>query len=44
MVQKWRNYTKYYVVPYIGEREVRYIDGAVGDALCETARRGPRQG
>jgi integrase len=33
MVQNWRNYTKYYVVPYIGERDVRDIDGAVCDAL-----------
>lgn len=33
MVQNWRNYAKYYVVPYIGERDVRDIDGAVCDAL-----------
>jgi hypothetical protein len=33
MVQNWRNYTAYYVVPYIGERDVRDIDGAVCDAL-----------
>ena len=29
----WRNYAAYYVVPYIGSRDVREIDGAVCDAL-----------
>lgn len=33
MAQNWRNYAKYYVVPYIGERDVRAIDGGVCDAL-----------
>jgi integrase len=33
MVQNWRNYAAYYVVPYIGERDVQDIDGAVCDAL-----------
>jgi hypothetical protein len=40
MVQNWRNYAAYYVVPYIGSRDVRDIDGAV----CEAARRGAGQG
>jgi integrase len=33
MVQNWRNYVAYYVIPYIGLRDVREIDGAVCDAL-----------
>ena len=33
MAQNWRNYAAYYVVPYIGSRDVRDIDGAVCDAL-----------
>ena len=33
MVQNWRNYAAYYVVPYIGQRDVRDIDGGVCDAL-----------
>jgi len=33
MQQNWRNYATYYVIPYIGQREVREIDGAVCDAL-----------
>ena len=33
MVQSWRNYAAYYVVPYIGQRDVQDIDGAVCDAL-----------
>jgi integrase len=33
MTQNWRNYAAYYVVPYIGSRDVREIDGAVCDAL-----------
>jgi integrase len=33
MAQNWRNYAAYYVVPYIGSREVQDIDGAVCDAL-----------
>lgn len=33
MAQNWRNYDKYYVKPYIGERDVLDIDGAVCDAL-----------
>jgi integrase len=33
MIQNWRNYAAYYVIPYIGHREVREIDGAVCDAL-----------
>jgi Arm DNA-binding domain len=43
MAQNWRNYAAYYVVPYIGQRDVP------GDrrrglrrAVCETARRRPR--
>ena len=33
MAQNWRNYAAYYVVPYIGSREVQDIDEAVCDAL-----------
>jgi integrase len=33
MVQNWRNYAAYYVIPYIGQRDVQDIDGAVCDAL-----------
>jgi integrase len=33
MAQNWRNYARYYVVPYIGERDVQEIDGGVCDAL-----------
>jgi integrase len=33
MVQNWRNYAAYYVIPYIGQRDVPDIDGAVCDAL-----------
>ena len=33
MVQNWRNYAEYYVIPYIGQRDVQDIDGAVCDAL-----------
>ena len=33
MAQSWRNYAAYYVVPYIGSRDVRGIVGAVCDAL-----------
>ncbi len=33
MAQNWRNYAAYYVVPYIGDRPVQDIDGAVCDAL-----------
>jgi hypothetical protein len=33
MVQNWRNYAAYYVIPYIGQRDVQAIDGAVCDAL-----------
>ncbi|HWG65079.1 MAG TPA: tyrosine-type recombinase/integrase [Streptosporangiaceae bacterium] len=33
MVQNWHNYAAYYVVPYIGQRDVHDIDGAVCDAL-----------
>jgi integrase len=33
MVQNWRNYAAYYVVPYIGQRDVQEIDGTVCDAL-----------
>jgi len=33
MIQNWRNYAAYYVIPYIGHREVQEIDGAVCDAL-----------
>ena len=33
MAQNWRNYAAYYVVPHIGSRDVREIDGAVCDAL-----------
>ena len=33
MAQNWRNYAAYYVVPYIGSRDVREIDGTVCDAL-----------
>ena len=33
MAQNWRNYAAYYVIPYIGQRDVQEIDGAVCDAL-----------
>ena len=33
MVQNWRNYAKYYAIPYIGKRDVQEIDGGVCDAL-----------
>jgi hypothetical protein len=33
MVQNWRNYAAYYVVPYIKSRGVREINGADCDAL-----------
>ena len=35
MVQNWRNYTAYYVVPYIGQRDVQDINGEVCDALYQ---------
>jgi integrase len=31
--QNWRNYTAYYVEPYIGERTLQEINGAICDAL-----------
>ncbi len=33
MAANWRNYTAYYVLPYIGQRMVQDVDGAVCDAL-----------
>ncbi len=33
MAQNWRNYAAYYVTPYIGNRAVQDINGAVCDAL-----------
>jgi hypothetical protein len=33
MAQNWRNYAAYYVIPYIGQRDVQDINGAVWDAL-----------
>lgn len=33
MAQNWRNYTAYYVAPYIGHRQVQDITGEVCDAL-----------
>jgi integrase len=33
MAQNWRNYAKYYVIPYIGHRDVQEIDGGICDAL-----------
>ena len=33
MVQNWRNYAAYYVIPHIGQRDVQDINGAVCDAL-----------
>jgi len=33
MAQNWRNYAAYYVIPYIGQRDVQDVDGAVCDAL-----------
>jgi len=33
MLQNWRNYAAYYVIPYIGQRQVQEIDGEVCDAL-----------
>ena len=31
--QNWRNCAPYYVIPYIGQRDVQDIDGAICDAL-----------
>src|SRR5215475_7046537 len=40
MVQNWRNYAAYYVIPYIGQRDVQGIDGrGVRRTVCEAARR-----
>jgi hypothetical protein len=45
MAQNWRNYAAYYVIPYIGERDVQEIDGTVCDALyAKAALRRPGQG
>ena len=33
MLQNWRDYAAYYVIPYIGQRDVQEIDGGVCDAL-----------
>jgi hypothetical protein len=50
MAQNWRNYTAYYVIPYIGRRDVQEIDGTVCDALYAKlltegrSRRGRRSG
>jgi hypothetical protein len=33
MAQNWRNYTAYYVEPYIGDRAIQEINGAICDAL-----------
>jgi len=33
MTQNWRNYAAYYVIPFIGQRDVQEIDGTVCDAL-----------
>ena len=33
MAQNWRNYAAYYVIPYIGQRDLQDVDGAVCDAL-----------
>jgi integrase len=33
MAQNWRNYTAYYVEPYIGDRALQEINGAICDAL-----------
>jgi integrase len=35
MAQNWRDYAKYYAIPYIGQRDVQDIDGAVCDALYQ---------
>jgi integrase len=35
MVQNWRNYAKYYVTPYIGQRDVQDVTGEVCDALYQ---------
>ena len=40
--QNWHNYAKYYVIPYIGKRDVKDIDGAVCDA--RTPGSSPRAG
>jgi len=45
MVQNWRNYAAYYVIPYIGQRDVQEIDGGVCDALyAKLLAEGPHQG
>lgn len=33
MAQNWRDYARHYVIPYIGERGVRDINGEICDAL-----------
>jgi integrase len=35
MAQNWRDYTAYYVIPYIGTRDVHEISGDVCDALYQ---------
>ena len=45
MTQNWRNYAAYYVIPYIGQREVQDIDRRrLRRAVRQAARRGPGQG
>ena len=45
MVQNWRNYAAYYVIPYIGQRDVQDIRrGRVRCAVRQAARRGTGQG
>ncbi len=38
MLQNWRDYAAYYVIPYIGQRDVQEIDGGVCDALVMGTR------
>lgn len=39
MMQNWRDYAAYYVLPYIGQRDVQDINGAVCDAPIHQAAR-----
>ncbi len=41
MAQNWRNYAAYYLIPYIGQREVQEITGAVCDALYAKPKKRP---
>jgi Arm DNA-binding domain len=44
MAQNWRNYTAYYVEPYIGDRTLQEINGDLRCAICQAARRRTAEG